>query len=58
MKVSHLNTERFLCTAFFMFEIESEIGRSLACDGVFLYTTNSQGKNLAKIGSGLHGTLR
>lgn len=48
----------FLCTAFFMFEIESEIGRSLACDGVFLYTTNSQGKNLAKIGSGLHGTLR
>lgn len=47
----------FLSLKFFI-EVESEIGRSLACDGVFLYTTNSQGKNLAKIGSGLHGTLR
>ncbi|XP_062590799.1 probable E3 ubiquitin-protein ligase HECTD4 isoform X2 [Saccostrea cucullata] len=37
---------------------EAEIGRSLACDGVFLFTTNSQGRALAKVGSGLHGTLR
>ncbi|XP_055995500.1 probable E3 ubiquitin-protein ligase HECTD4 isoform X2 [Ostrea edulis] len=37
---------------------EAEIGRSLACDGAFLFTTNFQGRGLAKIGSGLHGTLR
>ncbi|XP_041456057.1 probable E3 ubiquitin-protein ligase HECTD4 isoform X4 [Lytechinus variegatus] len=39
-------------------EKESITGRSLACDGVSLYCTNSRGKGLAKIGSGLHGTLR
>ncbi|XP_063951694.1 probable E3 ubiquitin-protein ligase HECTD4 [Lytechinus pictus] len=39
-------------------EKESITGRSLACDGVFLYCTNARGKCLAKIGSGLHGTLR
>ncbi|XP_035690111.1 probable E3 ubiquitin-protein ligase HECTD4 [Branchiostoma floridae] len=37
---------------------DSEIGRNLACDGCFLYTTNSEGRGLSKIGSGLHGTLR
>lgn len=52
-----LGGRMFLSLKLFI-EVESEIGRSLACDGVFLYTTNSQGKNLAKIGSGLHGTLR
>ncbi|KAI8513245.1 putative E3 ubiquitin-protein ligase HTD4 [Branchiostoma belcheri] len=37
---------------------DTEIGRNLACDGCFLYTTNSEGRGLSKIGSGLHGTLR
>ncbi|XP_077866440.1 putative E3 ubiquitin-protein ligase HECTD4 [Saccoglossus kowalevskii] len=37
---------------------EMEQGRSITCDGKFLYTTNSTGKGLSKIGSGLHGTLR
>ena len=36
----------------------TDIGRSLACDGRFLYTTSSHGKGLAKFGSGLGGTLR
>ncbi|XP_071497133.1 probable E3 ubiquitin-protein ligase HECTD4 [Diadema antillarum] len=39
-------------------EKESSIGRSLACDGTFLYCTNGRGKGLAKVGSGLHGSLR
>lgn len=37
---------------------ESEYRRSVTCDGRFLYTTNSSGHKLAKIGSGYHGTLR
>ncbi|XP_052243277.1 probable E3 ubiquitin-protein ligase HECTD4 isoform X2 [Dreissena polymorpha] len=37
---------------------EGEVGRSLTCDGVFLFTTNSCGKGLAKVGTGLHGSLR
>ena len=37
---------------------EVDFGRSITCDGHFLYMTNSAGKSLAKIGSGLHGTLR
>ncbi|XP_038054835.1 probable E3 ubiquitin-protein ligase HECTD4 isoform X2 [Patiria miniata] len=36
----------------------TDIGRSLTCDGKFLYTTSSHGKGLAKFGSGLAGTLR
>ncbi|XP_013380029.1 probable E3 ubiquitin-protein ligase HECTD4 isoform X2 [Lingula anatina] len=32
--------------------------RSITCDGKFLYTTSSTGKGIAKIGTGLHGTLR
>lgn len=37
---------------------DGDIGRSLASDGVFLYTTNACGRGLAKIGSGLHGSIR
>ncbi|XP_063396384.1 probable E3 ubiquitin-protein ligase HECTD4 [Mytilus trossulus] len=37
---------------------DSDAGRSVACDGKFLYTTNTQGKGVAKIGTGLRGTLR
>ncbi|WAR02868.1 HECD4-like protein [Mya arenaria] len=37
---------------------EGEVGRSLSCDGMFLYTTNASGKGLAKVGTGLHGSLR
>ncbi|KAJ8312853.1 hypothetical protein KUTeg_010226 [Tegillarca granosa] len=37
---------------------EGEIGRSITSDGTYLYTTNNQGKGLAKIGTGLHGSLR
>jgi len=37
---------------------ESEVGRSLATDGVFLYTTNACGKGVAKFGTGLRGSLR
>ncbi|XP_055958013.1 probable E3 ubiquitin-protein ligase HECTD4 [Patella vulgata] len=39
-------------------KVESEIGRSIATDGKYLYTSNTIGKGLAKIGTGLHGTLR
>ncbi|XP_062874264.1 probable E3 ubiquitin-protein ligase HECTD4 isoform X2 [Trichomycterus rosablanca] len=35
-----------------------DLGRSLATDGLYLYTTNSLGRGLSKLGSGLHGTLR
>ena len=31
---------------------------SLACDGHFLYITDSSGKGLIKVGTGKHGTLR
>ncbi|ESO97623.1 hypothetical protein LOTGIDRAFT_228255 [Lottia gigantea] len=37
---------------------ESEIGRSITTDGKYLYTSNTAGKGIAKIGTGLHGTLR
>ncbi|GAB6029828.1 putative E3 ubiquitin-protein ligase HTD4 [Chamberlinius hualienensis] len=37
---------------------EADFGRSVTCDGKFLYTTNSAGNGLAKIGTGLGGTLR
>ncbi|XP_051557544.1 probable E3 ubiquitin-protein ligase HECTD4 [Myxocyprinus asiaticus] len=37
---------------------DTDLGRSLATDGFYLYTTNSFGKGLSKLGSGLHGTLR
>ncbi|XP_077996372.1 putative E3 ubiquitin-protein ligase HECTD4 [Glandiceps talaboti] len=37
---------------------DTEIGRSITTDGKFLYTTNSSGRGISKIGSGLHGTLR
>ncbi|KAI1901157.1 hypothetical protein AGOR_G00057300 [Albula goreensis] len=37
---------------------DSDLGRCLATDGLYLYTTNSFGKGISKLGSGLHGTLR
>ncbi|XP_058850690.1 probable E3 ubiquitin-protein ligase HECTD4 isoform X1 [Acipenser ruthenus] len=37
---------------------DTDIGRSLGTDGCYLYTTNSFGKGISKLGSGLHGTLR
>uniref|UniRef100_W5LMJ7 HECT domain E3 ubiquitin protein ligase 4 n=1 Tax=Astyanax mexicanus TaxID=7994 RepID=W5LMJ7_ASTMX len=37
---------------------ETDLGRCLATDGLYLYTTNSFGRGLSKLGSGLHGTLR
>ncbi|KAL1270511.1 hypothetical protein QQF64_029527 [Cirrhinus molitorella] len=37
---------------------DTDLGRSLATDGYYLYTTNSFGKGLSKLGSGQHGTLR
>lgn len=36
----------------------TESRRSIACDGKFLYVTNFCGRGLAKIGTGLLGTLR
>uniref|UniRef100_A0A4W3K6B9 HECT domain E3 ubiquitin protein ligase 4 n=1 Tax=Callorhinchus milii TaxID=7868 RepID=A0A4W3K6B9_CALMI len=37
---------------------DADLGRCLATDGLYLYTTNSVGKGISKLGSGLHGTLR
>ncbi|KAL4646588.1 putative E3 ubiquitin-protein ligase HECTD4 isoform X5 [Arapaima gigas] len=37
---------------------DTDLGRCLATDGLYLYTTNSFGKGVSKLGSGLHGTLR
>ncbi|XP_028827058.1 probable E3 ubiquitin-protein ligase HECTD4 isoform X2 [Denticeps clupeoides] len=37
---------------------DTDLGRCLASDGLYLYTTNSSGRGLSKLGSGLHGTLR
>uniref|UniRef100_A0AAY5EYU7 HECT domain-containing protein n=1 Tax=Electrophorus electricus TaxID=8005 RepID=A0AAY5EYU7_ELEEL len=37
---------------------DTDLGRCLATDGLYLYTTNSFGRGLSKLGSGLHGTLR
>lgn len=37
---------------------DTDLGRCLATDGLYLYTSNSSGRGLSKIGSGLHGTLR
>ncbi|XP_061115937.1 probable E3 ubiquitin-protein ligase HECTD4 isoform X3 [Conger conger] len=37
---------------------DADLGRCLATDGLYLYTTNSFGKGVSKLGSGLHGTLR
>ena len=42
----------------FIASFEYDIGRNVACDGKFLYITNSNGCGLIKVGSGLHGTLR
>uniref|UniRef100_A0A8C3FG01 HECT domain E3 ubiquitin protein ligase 4 n=1 Tax=Chrysemys picta bellii TaxID=8478 RepID=A0A8C3FG01_CHRPI len=36
----------------------ADLGRCLAADGLYLYTTNSVGRGISKLGSGLHGTLR
>ena len=38
--------------------VEVEIGRSVTCDGKFLFITSSSGRGLVKVGTGLHGTLR
>jgi hypothetical protein len=46
------------CKKDFSVVFEYDIGRSVACDGKFLYLTNSSGCGLIKIGNGLHGTLR
>ncbi len=37
---------------------EVNVGRSITCDGKFLYTSNSSGRGMARVGTGLHGTLR
>lgn len=37
---------------------DADLGRCLTADGHYLYTTNSAGRGLSKLGSGLHGTLR
>ncbi|XP_039580283.1 probable E3 ubiquitin-protein ligase HECTD4 isoform X3 [Passer montanus] len=37
---------------------DADLGRCLAADGLYLYTTNSVGRGISKLGSGLHGTLR
>ncbi|TNN86402.1 E3 ubiquitin-protein ligase highwire [Liparis tanakae] len=37
---------------------DTDLGRCLATDGLYLYTTNSSGRGISKLGSGLHGTLR
>ena len=44
-----------LCVCVF---IEWERGRSVACDGRFLYATGMKGVGLVKLGTGLHGTIR
>uniref|UniRef100_A0A8D2MD56 HECT domain E3 ubiquitin protein ligase 4 n=1 Tax=Zonotrichia albicollis TaxID=44394 RepID=A0A8D2MD56_ZONAL len=36
---------------------DADLGRCLAADGLYLYTTNSVGRGISKLGSGLHGTL-
>lgn len=51
--------EKLLKNLFILFSaVEVEVGRSITSDGKFIYTTNAQGRGLAKVGSGLHGTLR
>uniref|UniRef100_A0A4X2K6H4 HECT domain E3 ubiquitin protein ligase 4 n=1 Tax=Vombatus ursinus TaxID=29139 RepID=A0A4X2K6H4_VOMUR len=37
---------------------DADLGRCLTADGLYLYTTNSVGRGVSKLGSGLHGTLR
>nr|XP_019589536.1 PREDICTED: probable E3 ubiquitin-protein ligase HECTD4 isoform X2 [Rhinolophus sinicus] len=37
---------------------DADLGRCLTADGLYLYTTNSAGRGVSKLGSGLHGTLR
>ncbi|KAK6968629.1 E3 ubiquitin-protein ligase HECTD4 [Biomphalaria glabrata] len=39
-------------------EKDQDLGRSITTDGFFIYTTNNFGKGIAKIGTGLQGTLR
>uniref|UniRef100_A0A9L0K6R9 HECT domain E3 ubiquitin protein ligase 4 n=1 Tax=Equus asinus TaxID=9793 RepID=A0A9L0K6R9_EQUAS len=48
--------EHWLCTRE-QYEY-ADLGRCLTADGLYLYTTNSVGRGLSKLGSGLHGTLR
>lgn len=43
---------------FFLPGSDADLGRCLAADGLYLYTTNSVGRGISKLGSGLHGTLR
>lgn len=43
---------------FFLPDSDADLGRCLAADGLYLYTTNSVGRGISKLGSGLHGTLR
>ena len=38
--------------------LEWDRGRSIACDGHFLYVTGTKGTGLVKLGTGLHGTIR
>ncbi|XP_061026203.1 probable E3 ubiquitin-protein ligase HECTD4 isoform X7 [Eubalaena glacialis] len=37
---------------------DADLGRCVTADGLYLYTTNSVGRGVSKLGSGLHGTLR
>ena len=37
---------------------DCEMGRTVACDGTFLYMSNTSGRGIVKMGTGLHGTLR
>ncbi|KAH9492171.1 hypothetical protein Btru_026483 [Bulinus truncatus] len=39
-------------------EKDQDLGRSITTDGLYIYTTNNFGKGIAKIGTGLQGTLR
>ena len=43
---------------YFPFASDGDAGRSVATDGSFLYISGGGGPGIAKIGTGLHGTLR
>lgn len=49
---------QFFLNPFVPVPADTDLGRCLATDGLYLYTSNSSGRGLSKIGSGLHGTLR
>lgn len=55
---SSASHDTFIESFLSLFPADTDLGRCLATDGLYLYTSNSSGRGLSKLGSGLHGTLR